>query len=190
MLLPAQQPSAASRNSCAGFECLSEDVADVMGLFSEVILQPALPQAKLDLFKSQARGCKVSWCSTHCSCWPSIGTCHAAAANGRMGTEWRDLHPLQARVDLVLAHSALSKLGIDTDLRTGHTAETSSGEEQCSPRTSLRVPCSCPCRCSLLQHRQGPCLPPACLQTLATFACAGAQPAAASERQQWGHSPP
>ena len=43
--------------SCAGFECLSEDVGDVMGLFSEVILQPALPQSKLDLFKSQARVC-------------------------------------------------------------------------------------------------------------------------------------
>eukprot|EP00891_Asterochloris_glomerata_P007133 jgi/Astpho2/7133/e_gw1.00111.7.1_t len=50
---------AAGESIGMGFECLSEDVVDVMGLFSEVILQPALPQSKLDLFKSQARDCQV-----------------------------------------------------------------------------------------------------------------------------------
>ena len=108
--------------ACAGFECLSEDVADVMGLFSEVILQPALPQAKLDLFKSQA------------SCGHAVPSAPAgqalqgvlkAAANGCMGTQVAGLHPLQASLEFLvacLAHGALSELGTDTDMRTGHTA--------------------------------------------------------------------
>ena len=36
-----------------GFECLAEDVEEVMGLFVEVLRTPALPQAKVDLYKSQ-----------------------------------------------------------------------------------------------------------------------------------------
>lgn len=36
-----------------GFQCLQEDTADVMGLFAEVVRQPAIPQDKLDLTKSQ-----------------------------------------------------------------------------------------------------------------------------------------
>jgi hypothetical protein len=45
----AQQPSRAR----AGFECLKEDVEEVMGLFAELLLAPALPQEKLDLAKAQ-----------------------------------------------------------------------------------------------------------------------------------------
>ena len=37
----------------AGFECLKDDVREVMGLFLEVLQTPALPQAKIDLYKSQ-----------------------------------------------------------------------------------------------------------------------------------------
>lgn len=37
----------------AGFECLREDVPDVLQLFSEVLIQPVLPQEKLALAKSQ-----------------------------------------------------------------------------------------------------------------------------------------
>ena len=36
-----------------GFSCLAEDAPDVLGLFSEVVLTPALPQGKLDLYKAQ-----------------------------------------------------------------------------------------------------------------------------------------
>ncbi|GAB4817295.1 hypothetical protein N2152v2_004341 [Parachlorella kessleri] len=36
-----------------GFSCLAEDVSDVLELFSEVVLTPALPQGKLDLYKAQ-----------------------------------------------------------------------------------------------------------------------------------------
>ena len=39
----------------AGFECLKDDVAEVMGLFLEMLRSPALPQAKIDLYKSQVR---------------------------------------------------------------------------------------------------------------------------------------
>lgn len=37
----------------AGFECLAEDVDEVIGLFSEVLTAPALPEDKVALFKSQ-----------------------------------------------------------------------------------------------------------------------------------------
>ncbi|KAK9842460.1 hypothetical protein WJX81_001228 [Elliptochloris bilobata] len=36
-----------------GFECLREDVEEVMGLFAELLLTPAMPQDKLDLAKAQ-----------------------------------------------------------------------------------------------------------------------------------------
>jgi zinc protease len=36
-----------------GWQCLREDAGEVLGLFAEVVLQPALPQDKLDLAKSQ-----------------------------------------------------------------------------------------------------------------------------------------
>ena len=39
----------------AGFECLTDDVREVMGLFLEVLQSPALPEAKIDLYKSQVR---------------------------------------------------------------------------------------------------------------------------------------
>lgn len=93
----------------------------MMGLFSEVILQPALPQSKLDLFKSQARDCQVSWCSASCSSWPSMGPQQQMAA---WITLVDGLRPLQASVELVftrLAQSALYKRGIDMGLGTGHT---------------------------------------------------------------------
>ena len=38
---------------CAGFECLTEDLEEIMGLFTELLLTPALPQDKLDLAKAQ-----------------------------------------------------------------------------------------------------------------------------------------
>ena len=86
---------------CAGFECLSEDVADVMGLFSEVILQPALPQSKLDLFKSQVRGCQMSWCSAQCSHWPCMGTCHENSSKRLHGYRrgWVCIHSGMCGVD-------------------------------------------------------------------------------------------
>ena len=37
----------------AGFECLTEDLEEVMGLFNELIQEPALPQDKLLLYKNQ-----------------------------------------------------------------------------------------------------------------------------------------
>ena len=40
----------------ASFSALSEDLADVMGLFAEVLQQPAFPQDKIDLLKNQWRG--------------------------------------------------------------------------------------------------------------------------------------
>lgn len=40
----------------AGFECLSEDLSLVFGLFADVIRQPAFAQDKLDLEKTQKRG--------------------------------------------------------------------------------------------------------------------------------------
>ena len=39
----------------AGFECLTEDLEEVMGLFNELIQEPALPQEKLLLYKNQVR---------------------------------------------------------------------------------------------------------------------------------------
>jgi zinc protease len=40
----------------ATFSALSEDLPDVMGLFAEVLQQPAFPQDKIDLSKNQWRG--------------------------------------------------------------------------------------------------------------------------------------
>lgn len=39
----------------SGFECLAEDVEEVMGLFSEVVQSPALPEDKITLYKSQVK---------------------------------------------------------------------------------------------------------------------------------------
>ena len=36
-----------------GFECLTEDLGEVLGLFDELIQTPALPEDKLALYKSQ-----------------------------------------------------------------------------------------------------------------------------------------
>ena len=36
-----------------GFECLTEDLGEVLGLFDELIQEPALPEDKLALYKSQ-----------------------------------------------------------------------------------------------------------------------------------------
>ncbi len=43
----------AMRAGAAGFECLSEDTNDVMGLLADVVLRPAMPQRKLEFFRSQ-----------------------------------------------------------------------------------------------------------------------------------------
>lgn len=45
---------------CTGFECLTEDLGEVLGLFNELIQEPALPQEKLALYKSQVWGCTSS----------------------------------------------------------------------------------------------------------------------------------
>lgn len=37
----------------AGFECLAEDVDEVMGLYSEVLQSPALPEDKIALYETQ-----------------------------------------------------------------------------------------------------------------------------------------
>ncbi|CAK0782146.1 hypothetical protein CVIRNUC_005584 [Coccomyxa viridis] len=44
---------ASPETSSLGFECLKDDVREVMSLFLEVLQTPALPQAKIDLYKSQ-----------------------------------------------------------------------------------------------------------------------------------------
>jgi hypothetical protein len=68
-----------------GFQCLAEDVAEVVPLFSEVVRSPAVPQSKLDLAKAQianalggstagaqpgvpcaALRCGVVWCEVAC----------------------------------------------------------------------------------------------------------------------------
>ena len=43
----------------AGFECLTEDTRDVMGLLSDVVLRPAMPQRKLDFFRAQVTATKL-----------------------------------------------------------------------------------------------------------------------------------
>lgn len=40
----------------AGFECLAEDTEEIVGLFSEVLMSPALPEDKIALYKSQVPG--------------------------------------------------------------------------------------------------------------------------------------
>lgn len=125
----------------------------MMGLFSEVILQPALPQSKLDLFKSQARDCQVSWCSASCSSWPSMGPQQQMAA---WITLVDGLRPLQASVELVftrLAQSALYKLGLRLATLWGGP-----GEHHC-PRSiaqtrNTQLPVQAP---FLLQHMQNNC---------------------------------
>ncbi|CAL5221100.1 g3232 [Coccomyxa viridis] len=44
---------ATPETSSLGFECLKDDVREVMGLFLEILQTPALPQSKIDLYKSQ-----------------------------------------------------------------------------------------------------------------------------------------
>ena len=44
---------AGQQSISASFACLSEDVAEVVKLFSEVVLTPALPQSKLELYQAQ-----------------------------------------------------------------------------------------------------------------------------------------
>ncbi|KAK9863705.1 hypothetical protein WJX84_002328 [Apatococcus fuscideae] len=44
---------AAGESVTFGFECLTEDTRDVMGLLSDVVLRPAMPQRKLDFFRAQ-----------------------------------------------------------------------------------------------------------------------------------------
>ncbi|BDA43216.1 Uncharacterized zinc protease-like protein y4wB [Coccomyxa sp. Obi] len=44
---------AGPESSSLGFECLAEDTEEVVGLFSEVLMSPALPEDKLALYKSQ-----------------------------------------------------------------------------------------------------------------------------------------
>ena len=39
----------------AGFECLTEDLEEVVGLFNEVIQEPALQQDKVAFYKAQVR---------------------------------------------------------------------------------------------------------------------------------------
>lgn len=51
-----------SGDGTAGFECLAEDTEEIVGLFSEVLMSPALPEDKLALYKSQV---PVSFLS----CW-------------------------------------------------------------------------------------------------------------------------
>ena len=57
---------------CAGFECLTEDLGEVLGLFDELIQEPALPLDKLTLYKSQV--CIFCLLQTNCAAsgWPSL----------------------------------------------------------------------------------------------------------------------
>jgi hypothetical protein len=48
---------------CTGFECLKEDVDDVVRLFSEIILTPALPQQKIEIVRAQVR--EPELCAMH-----------------------------------------------------------------------------------------------------------------------------
>lgn len=51
---------------CSGFECLTEDLGEVLGLFDELIQDPALPEDKLALYKSQV--CAYV-CMQVCACY-------------------------------------------------------------------------------------------------------------------------
>lgn len=44
---------ASGESIAMGFECLTEDLGEILGLFNEVIQEPALPQDKLLLYKNQ-----------------------------------------------------------------------------------------------------------------------------------------
>lgn len=43
-----------------GFGCLPEDAPAVLGMFSDLITSPALPQQRIDLYKAQVRPLKIS----------------------------------------------------------------------------------------------------------------------------------
>ena len=43
-----------SLSLCAGFSCLKEDTAEVIGLLGEVVTDPLFPPDKIELLKAQA----------------------------------------------------------------------------------------------------------------------------------------
>lgn len=49
----------------AGFECLTEDLEDVVGLFNEVIQEPAVQQDKVAFYKAQVC-CHLLNCCLRC----------------------------------------------------------------------------------------------------------------------------
>ena len=46
-------PASHCTHGAAGFECLTEDVEEVLGLFNEVIQEPALQPDKTSFYKAQ-----------------------------------------------------------------------------------------------------------------------------------------
>lgn len=50
------ETSIGATSGSAGFSALSKDLEEVFGLFAEVVREPAFPQDKLDLVKTQIRG--------------------------------------------------------------------------------------------------------------------------------------
>ncbi len=59
-------------------QCASEDVAEVLGLMSELVADPLFPDDKLAVKKGQvrARACSV-WCAV--ACWSSSGVAHSSS---------------------------------------------------------------------------------------------------------------
>ena len=53
-MIPVLGSSVHQADVClTGFECLTEDLGEVLGLFDELIQTPALPEDKMALYKSQ-----------------------------------------------------------------------------------------------------------------------------------------
>lgn len=51
--VPCFSPASHCTHGAAGFECLTEDVDEVLGLFNEVIQEPALQPDKTAFYKAQ-----------------------------------------------------------------------------------------------------------------------------------------
>ena len=59
----------------AGFECLTEDLEEVLGLFSEVIQEPALQQDKVAFYKAQVCCHLLNPCSRHLNVHAALCQC-------------------------------------------------------------------------------------------------------------------
>lgn len=63
----------------AGFECLTEDLEEIMGLFSEVIQDPALQPDKTAFYKAQVTSVPMSSCCCCCSFYVAVAVLLSAS---------------------------------------------------------------------------------------------------------------